>query len=208
LPLPSSLAGRTVEINDAATAPLLFVSPGQINLQLPWETPLGSQRLAVRRADTGELIAGGPLLTASASPGFFLTGVDGSLQAVALNEDGRANSRTNAAARRSIVTLFGTGQGEVSPAVQSGDGAPANAPAHTVAAPTADGVTCLTQTASVCVAVGSTFAEVFFSGLAPGLAGVWQINLRIPQDALTGEAVPVRAVIGGRPSNIVTIAVQ
>src|ERR1700720_2483520 len=38
IPLPLSLAGVSVSFNGIA-APLLFVSSGQINAQLPWEVP-------------------------------------------------------------------------------------------------------------------------------------------------------------------------
>jgi uncharacterized protein (TIGR03437 family) len=107
------------------------------------------------------------------------------------------------------VTLYGSGQGEVSPAVPDGEGAP-SAPAHTVATPTSDSATCLTQAQSVCVAVGSSFGEVMFSGLAPGFVGLWQLNVKIPEKdtLLTGPAVPVRAVIQGRATNVVQLAIQ
>src|SRR5262249_31821879 len=53
-PLPRSLARREVVINDEIKAPLLFVSPAQINLQLPAGAPAGSQKIGVRVAETGE----------------------------------------------------------------------------------------------------------------------------------------------------------
>jgi uncharacterized protein (TIGR03437 family) len=61
---------------------------------------------------------------------------------------------------------------------------------------------------SVCVAVGSTFGEVLYSGLAPGFVGLWQINVRIPEGALTGDAVPIRGIVRGVPSNQPTLAIQ
>jgi len=42
---------------------------------------------------------------------------------------------------------------------------------------------------------GSTFvspANILYSGLAPTLVGVWQINLLVPTDAPQGSAVPIR----------------
>src|SRR5262249_44311208 len=45
LPLPRSLLRREVVINDEIKAPLLFISPTQINLQLPTSAPAGSQRI-------------------------------------------------------------------------------------------------------------------------------------------------------------------
>jgi uncharacterized protein (TIGR03437 family) len=208
VPLPMTLADRFVEIDDEIRAPLLFISPGQANLQLPMDAPVGSRRIAVRREDTGELLAGSSIAIADAGPGFFSGSQDGAGQVAALNEDNTRNGPSNPARRGSVVQLFGTGQGPVAPSVASGLAAPSSPLSKTVASPTADGNTCLTSQPSLCVAVGSTFGEVSFSGLAPGFVGLWQINVRIPDNALTGGAVPVKAVINGRPSNSLTLAIQ
>ena len=106
------------------------------------------------------------------------------------------------------MLLFGVGQGDVDPPVPDGEPAPLGALAKTVAAPTSDAATCLNRQPSVCVAVGSTFAEILYSGLAPGFVGLWQINVKIPDSALSGAAVPLRAVINATPSNIVTVAIR
>jgi uncharacterized protein (TIGR03437 family) len=107
----------------------------------------------------------------------------------------------------SIVALYGTGQGQVSPPVQDGVGAPSLPLSSTVTVPTSDGRACVTSQPSMCVAVGTSFGDVQYSGLAPGFVGLWQINVRIPADA-TGNAVPVRVLINGAPSNTVTIAIR
>jgi uncharacterized protein (TIGR03437 family) len=52
------------------------------------------------------------------------------------------------------------------------------------------------------------FAPDFFSGLAPGYLGVYQINVRVPPDSATGDAVPVALRVGEIVSNTVTMAVQ
>jgi minor extracellular serine protease Vpr len=49
---------------------------------------------------------------------------------------------------------------------------------------------------------------VQFSGLAPGLLGVYQVNILIPPNAPAGDAVPVALSIGGAASNTVSIAIQ
>src|SRR4029453_2364942 len=125
-----------------------------------------------------------------------------------VNQDGDANSASSSAARGTLIKLFGTGQGPVSPAVADGDAAPSEPGASTVAVPTSDGQTCLTQQPSVCVAIGNVFGDVQFSGLAPGMGGVWQITVRLPLNATTGNAVPVRAVINGMPTNILPVAIR
>jgi uncharacterized protein (TIGR03437 family) len=78
----------------------------------------------------------------------------------------------------------------------------------TVTVPTSDGRACVTSQPSMCVAFGTTFGEVQYSGLAPGFVGLWQINVRIPADAPSGNAVPVRVLINGTPSNVVGIAIR
>jgi uncharacterized protein (TIGR03437 family) len=207
VPWPFSMGGREVVVNDDLRAALHFVGTNQINFQVPSATPAGSARIAVRVAETGELLAGGTMLVGGVSPGLFSLTQDGKGQAAVLNQDNSVNGPDNPAARGSVITLFGTGQGDVTPAVADGAAGPGGTLAHTVAAPTSDGNTCLNRQPSMCVAIGSTFGEVQFSGLAPGFVGLCQINVKLPGNALTGS-VPVRAVVNGTPSNIVTVAIK
>jgi hypothetical protein len=53
--------------------------------------------------------------------------------------------------------------------------------------------------------IGGVTAEVTFAGLAPGNAGLYQINARIPEGAPTGLDVPIVLTIGGIASNTTTI---
>jgi uncharacterized protein (TIGR03437 family) len=208
-PWATAILNRQISVNDTITAPLFQVSPGQINFQVPSGANIGQNSISVRLADTGELLAGGPLLVTANSPGFFTLSQDGKGQAAALNQDGvTVNGPSNPATRGSVISLFGTGQGQVSPAVADGAGAPASPLAATVAVPTSDAKTCLTQQPSVCVAIGSTFGNIQFSGLAPNYVGLWQLNVQIPMDAPTGSAVPVRVVINSTTSNLFTIAIK
>jgi uncharacterized protein (TIGR03437 family) len=206
-PWPVSLANREVVINDEIRAPLLFINNTQINLQIPSSIPLGSQRIAVRLQDTGELVAGGRVAVSATSPGLFAISQDGRGQAAATNEDDRVNSASNPAPKGSIITLYGTGQGQVSPPVQDGIASPASPLSRTVTVPTSDGRACVASQPSMCVVIGNTFGDVQFSGLAPGFVGVWQINVRLPADVPSGN-VPLRILINGMPSNVVTVAVR
>jgi uncharacterized protein (TIGR03437 family) len=205
MPLPFTLADRQVVINDQLAAPLSSVGPSQVSLQVPWETPLGTQRIAVRTTDTGELIASGNFAVAAASPELFSGGDKNAFQAI-LNQDNSANSSSNPAARGTVINIFGTGQGPVSPPVPDGNPGPEPA-ASTIAVPTSDGNACLNQQPSICVAIGAVFGEVQFSGLAPGVVGIWQITVKIPLTAPTGT-VNMRGVIRGTLSNIVTVAIK
>jgi uncharacterized protein (TIGR03437 family) len=202
-PWPQVLAGREVVLNDILQAPLSSVSNSEIDIQVPYEAALGTQNITVRTADTGELIAGSSIIVENVSPSLF----SGSSTPYAIqNFDGTINSATNPALRGSTINIFGTGQGPVSPTIA--DGAPAPANVSTIAVPTTDGATCLNNQPSVCVAVSTSFGAIQFSGLAPGLVGIWQITVQIPMTVSAGNAVPLRAVIDGVPSNIVTVALK
>ena len=208
-PWPGMMLNRQLVINDELVAPLYFVGPGQVNFQMPANAPLGAGRVAVRLADTGELVAGGGAVIAAASPGLFTSNQSGTGQAAALNQDNTINGPNNPAAVGSTVVLYGTGQGQVSPAVPDGTAAPVLPLSQTVAVPTSNGTTCLNSQPSMCVAVGGTgFGAIQYSGLAPGFVGLWQINVTIPAGTPPGNAVPVRVIINGTPSNTVTIAVR
>lgn len=197
-PLAQALANREVAVNDEIRAPLSAVTPGRISLQLPGNSPVGTQRLAVRVAETGELIAGRSITVTTYSPGLFTR---------VLNQDGTTNSSANPAARGANLRLTGTGQGAVTPAVADGEVAPEEV--RTVAVPTTDASTCLASQPSLCVTIGQTFGEVVFSGLAAGQVGVWQLDVKIPvAGTLPAGPQPLRAIINGQPSNVVTVYVR
>lgn len=195
-PFSYTLANREVVVNDEIRSPLNSVAAGRIALQLSSASPVGSQRLAVRAADTGELIAGKTITVAIYSPG---------LNSRILNQDGTVNSSTNPATRSSTVRLTGSGQGTVTPPVADGEAAPEGV--NTVAVPTTDGGACLASQPSLCVAIGQAFGEIQFSGLAPKSVGVWQLDVKVPTGAASG-AQTLRAIINGQPSNQVTIYVR
>ena len=196
-PLSQTLADREVVIEDSIPAPLISVSPSTIALQLPSTAPTGLTRLAVRVSGTAELIAGGVAAVSTYAPGLY---------AGVRNADGSVNADNNAALRGTVIRLTGTGQGPVRPTLADGEAAPDGA-AVSVAVPVSDSNACLTRQPSVCVSIGNTFGEIRFSGLAADRVGVWQLDVRIPENAPTG-IVPVRAVINAVPSNIVNVAIR
>jgi uncharacterized protein (TIGR03437 family) len=205
---PVNVANRQLVINEQLEAPIYYIDGNQVNFQVPSNSPAGQNRIAVRVTSTGELVAGGSLLVASASPGLFTASSTGAGQAAALNQDGTINASSNPANQGSIIVLYGTGQGQVSPAVPDGTAAPTGgALSNTVAVPTSDQRTCLNSQPSMCVLFGtSALGDVKFSGLAPGYIGLWQINVLVPT-GVTGN-VPIRVITNGTPGNTVTVAVR
>ena len=194
----TSLGGTTVTINGTA-APLLFVSPGQINFQMP-SAVANSEWFNVSSATIVVTTAAGssaPVAFGLASlPGLFTADGSGCGQASALNirADGSVsvNSAANSAAPGDYVALYGTGFGFS--ATQPPDGMAATGAATLQTMP---GVT-VDQTLT---------ASIAYAGLAPTLAGVDQINFQVPAATRNGCAVPVLASEGlGGPA--VTIAVE
>jgi uncharacterized protein (TIGR03437 family) len=57
------------------------------------------------------------------------------------------------------------------------------------------------------VTIGGVNAPVAFSGLAPGFVGLWQLNVQVPANAPTGNAVPLVITLNGRTSMVTTLAV-
>jgi uncharacterized protein (TIGR03437 family) len=198
-PLPSVLGGTTVEIFGVA-APLFFVSPGQINLQVPFVgIPLPAQvPLKVTQGSFSTTIS---VELTPYSPALFTTNSQGTGQASALIS-GTASIAAKAgvfvgsrpAQRGESVSLYCTGLGDVTHRPPLGSPSPSDPLARTLAIPT--------------VTVGGVPALVSFSGLAPGYVGLYQVNLQVPSNAPAGDAVPVILKIGGVTSNTATIAIE
>ncbi len=144
--------------------------------------------MQVIRQSTGQIYGGAEVPMATASPGLFTAGGTGTGQAVALNAvDNTVNSPTNAVARGQYLTLYATGQGPVANAPP--DGEPAMGPVPTALNPQ--------------VLLGGVYipgSSIQYSGLAPYLVGVWQINIQIPATAQTGNYVPIQVLMNSVPS--------
>jgi uncharacterized protein (TIGR03437 family) len=188
LPLPYTLGGFQVKIG-GLLAPLLYVSSGQINCQIPFE--LAGQTSAQVTVTNGTVTSSPSTVSLTPSaPGIF---VGAGTQGAVLNQDYSANSAANPAARGSVVQIFATGQGAVSNTPADGTGAPGSPTANTPVNPT--------------VAIGGLPAIVQFSGLAPGFVGLWQVNATVPAAVTPGAAVSLTIALNGQ-SNVVTIAVM
>jgi uncharacterized protein (TIGR03437 family) len=178
LPLPLTLDGVSATVNGLA-APLWFVSPGQINLQIPYETALGGALVVVN--NNGQVSSYAIQVTATA-PGIF-------------NNSG-AITPVAAANRGSSVSLYLTGDGELTPMLDTGAPPPANTPVAQLPKPRA----------TVKVTVGGVPADVTFIG-NPWLVGITQVNFNVPANTPTG-AQPVVVTAGGVSSVAQTLTVR
>jgi uncharacterized protein (TIGR03437 family) len=182
IPVPKTLGDVQLLFNDTP-APLYYVGPRQINFLVPMSAPTsGTADLVLQRASTGQILAAGLMQMGEASPALFTANASGSGQVAALNQDNSVNSPTNAAARNEVIQLFGTGQGFVS-------GAPADGELATGLVPTSEKPAVWIE--------GSTDDRggyvppdyIQYSGLAPSLVGVWQINVKIPEKTAPGSRI-------------------
>ena len=187
LPLPRQLGG--VRVTAAGRPwPLVFVSPNQINAQVPYDTPPGPLTVTVATA-AGDTAA--TVQIAPAAPGLFLR--DGR-RAIAQNQDFRLNDPAAPAPRRSILTVYLTGQGPLDGPLDAGDPAPTTSLLRALATPAAT--------------IGGRPANVLFLGLTPGFVGLAQANLEIPADAPAGAAVELTLSLNGQLANAATISIE
>jgi uncharacterized protein (TIGR03437 family) len=190
--LPLSLAGVTVSFdvpsrNISEPGRIIYVSPTQVNVQAPWAlqtVPAGTNvqmKVTVDQTLYGNVIS---VPVAQVSPSFFEIGGG----VVAARKAGTATTvtATTPAEKRSYVELYANGLGPVS-----------NQPADGEAATSAN----LSWTSNVpTVTIGGQPAVVQYYGLAPGFAGLYQVNVQVPATAQSGMQ-PLVMTIGGQTAN-------
>jgi uncharacterized protein (TIGR03437 family) len=202
IPLSDALNKVSVTLN-GIPAPLLFVSQGQINAQVPWNAlqsgTSGTASIVVMnngQPSTSQTVPVGPF-----SPGIFAIGtiavaqnvVDASVAAPAGAIPGIQTHPASINDPYGLAILC-TGLGAVDSAISNGANS-SDLLRRTTTTPT--------------VLVGGQPVNVVFSGLSPQFVGVNQINVTLPPGTPTGDAVPLQISIGGIvTTNTITIAVQ
>ncbi len=167
----------------------IFVSPGQVNIQLPWE--LQGQTSAQAKVTID--FSNGNVVTvpiSDYSPAFF-EGTPGA--AAALDVNYRYINAANPAVRGQVIQLYCNGLGPVTNQPATGEPAPLSPLAETTSTPV--------------VMIGGQQAAVAFSGLTPGLPGLYQINVTVPVTVTPGVN-PITVSIGGKTSKTSALSVQ
>jgi uncharacterized protein (TIGR03437 family) len=192
LPLPQQESGTQVLLGNLPL-PILYTSTGQVNVQVPFGTPVNTQyQITVQRDSM--LSVPEQLVIASAQPGVFTVNEQGTGQGVIFKSDGVTLAQPGTPANSGeTVVIYSTGLGAVSPAVPDGTPAPPSPLSNTVNL--------------VTVTIGGQNAAVAFSGLTPGFPGLYQVNAVVP-DGVSGDAVPLTINVAGQTSPIVTLAVE
>ncbi|HUB83738.1 MAG TPA: putative Ig domain-containing protein [Bryobacteraceae bacterium] len=160
---PTTCNTTTVQINGVAS-PLIYVSPGQVNLYAPFELSGNSAALTVSTTGGG---SSSPfsLKLASASPAI----------SAFTNTSGMTISATNPSSPGSAVLGYATGLGITNPQTPDGAVAPSNPLAHTAA--------------TIGVYVGGVPALVSFAVLAPTLVSTYEIAFTVPAGLLGNQPV-------------------
>jgi uncharacterized protein (TIGR03437 family) len=180
LPLPLSMSGVAVTIN-GLPAPLYYISPTQLNVQVPYEAGAGPAVLGVN--NQGQ-ISGIQFQISPSAPGIVTDG------------NGNVNP-TPMAQAGSIGVLYVTGDGVVTPALRDGfspaSGTPLPNLPHSLL--------------PFSVTVGGIPAFLEFVGITPGVVGLTQVNFMVPGSVQAGMQ-PVVVIVNGVPSPPVNITVQ
>lgn len=191
-PLAQVLQGITVDINDR-WLPLLFVSPQQINAQLPSDLPEGEQTLRVRRLLQGDVT--GRFTVVRNAPGLYsFQHTDRRLYALAQREGGEEVNPQRPARRNELIRVYGNGLGPYNRTAVDGfqvqDGSQYR------------------LTDKVEVLVGDQVVDPVFAGAASGLVGTQTIQFRVPNTLPAGSVVPVSVRVNGKLSNVVILPVS
>ncbi|HEY1337847.1 MAG TPA: SBBP repeat-containing protein [Bryobacteraceae bacterium] len=190
------LANRVAETRvlfDGVPAPLIYVSATQISAMTPYA--VGGKSSTVLQVEYKGLKSNALTIpVASCSPAIFTADTSGKGQASIANQDGSYNSKDNPADKGSIITFYATGEGQTDP-------------------PGVDGKVAMSvypkPIQPVSVEIGGVNAELLYFGAAPqAVAGVFQLNVKVPDSAGSGQQSLVLKVGNcGSPANV-TMAVR
>lgn len=190
--LDAQLAGTRV-LFDGVPAPLIYVAHNQLSAVVPYSLA-GRTSARVQVEFEGRMGNVVSMPIAAAAPAFFTASSSGIGPGAFLNQDGSVNGPSNPARRGSAVVLYATGEGQTSPSGEDGRIAiaPLPKPINTVRA-----------------FLAGQEVRVDYAGAAPGLvAGALQVNIRLPDDAPTGDLPIVLQVGEVRSPNTVTLSVR
>jgi uncharacterized protein (TIGR03437 family) len=181
IPLPTALGESCLTVN-GQPVPVLFVSPTQVNAQMPFQA-VGNVTLIVHTP--GGVSDNYNLTVQPAAPSVFRAEVapGAAFPTIVRAANNLMVTDTNPVRRGDVLVIYLTGLGKVSPFVENGRPAPADPLAATLESPE--------------VTIGNVGVPVLFSGLTPGQVGLYQLNVQIPGNAPKGLSVPLTIAAGG-----------
>lgn len=186
IPLSNQIADVKVSFNNIP-APILFVSPGQVNVQVPGAVAGGSATVVVTR--NGVSSPPSNVQVGTVSPGIFASSQQGTLYGVAVNFTDNTLAWPSAiaghpASAGGILTIYATGLGPVDSPVPDGS---------------ASSDKLRLTTTPLTVLVGGMPASVLggAAALSPQFVGVNQINIQLPANVPLGDSVSLQLQMGG-----------
>lgn len=201
LPLPTTLAGTRVLVKDSAgterAAPLFFVAPGQINYLAPSGTLNGSASVTVTSGDG--TISRGTLNVATVAPGLFAANANGRGVATgfALRVKADGTQSFEALARfDSALSAFVPAPIELGPEGE-----------QVFVILFGTGLRFRSSLSAVTARIGDADAEVSFAG-ATGLAGMDQVNAKVPRSLAGRGVVEVVLAVDGKAANTLTMQIK
>lgn len=188
--------GGTQVLFDGAPAPMLYSRADQVNAVVPFAVA-GRQSTQLAVQYQGATVFSATLDVRTALPGLFTLDASGVGRGAVLNQDYSVNSPNNPAERGSYIQIWATGGGQTDPPGVDGQLLTGDVLPRTVA--------------PVAVRIGGVaVSDVYYAGGAPGLvAGVLQVDAKVPMEVTPGAAVPLVVTVGGINSQTeVTVAVR
>ena len=172
-----------------------YASANQVNAQIPYDLAANTiHQLTIRRGGTYAVPV--PLTVATSTPLILTSPEIRPAQGRVMHQRGSVASPSDPARRGEVLVIYCFNLGPVFPAVAAGAIAPTDPSRLAV----------LTEQAQV--VIGGRAASVLFAGLVPGFAAVYQINVKLDDDAPTGESLPLSVMVGDQTSESVVIAVN
>jgi uncharacterized protein (TIGR03437 family) len=190
-PLKQSLAGVSMRVA-GMLMPLFFVSPGQINAQLPFEIGEGPQTLTLSVPGKPDLKV--DFMVSRNAPGLFSTAAGDVAYAMAAHADGSAVTLDSPAVKGETITLFGTGFGPYLANAPDGFALPSD-PGYLLADP-------------VELVVNGADVTTSYAGVAAQKVGINALSFTIDDSMPQGTNVPVKVKVNGHESNIVILPLQ
>jgi uncharacterized protein (TIGR03437 family) len=187
------MAGTSVYANGIAS-PLFFVSPNQINYQIPQGLAPGSVASIITVAGDGT-ISQGQFRVGAEAPGIFTANASGSggpaalwtLDGVSFMAVTNSNGTLNPFPAGAFVVLFGTGiRGAYSPQPSDGNGV----------------------AESVQVNLGGTTVTPLYAGPQGGFVGLDQINIQIPASLAGRGKIDVIMTVNSRTTNTIQLQIM
>jgi uncharacterized protein (TIGR03437 family) len=182
VPIPTTLGGVQVFVNGTA-APVYLVGEEQISVLIPYETAgdsFATFQVVVNGSKSNQVT----VYVGNSAPGIYTLTQNGTGAGAILHSDYSEVSDSSPAMAGETVLMFLTGLGAVTP--QVGDGAAASGSPLSVSVETSETFVVLDDGVDY-----PESADVSFVGLAPGIAGLYQVNFTVPSGGLSNGDVNI-----------------